>query len=96
MAKFNPNYDAFETITVSTSAIGFTAATFGKERTRALVTVEDAGVRYRVDGTDPSPTVGHHLDPGDTLDLDSFMQLKKARFVRRDGADATLSCSYGR
>jgi len=98
MAKFSPNYDAFEDppLTISSTAVALTAATYTKERSYTLITVEDGAVRFRLDGTDPATDVGHTLEPGDVLKLDSFMQLKNARFVRRDGTDAVLSCSYGR
>lgn len=91
----NPtSYYAFETLTVSTVSVGLTAATFDQQEF-ALITVETAAVRFRLDGTAPTSTVGHVLSPGDTLELTSGEQLSMIRFIRRDGVDATLSCSYG-
>lgn len=94
--SLGPNYDAHETIVVSTKAKGLTAGTFTPERIHALITVEGGAVRFWPDGTDPTNDVGHVLEKGDELDLNSQWQLKNIRFIRRDDDNATLSCSYGR
>lgn len=69
-----PGFDEaeFEEITVSTTAIGITAAIMQDASGRvpadtvALVTVEAGAndVRFRFDGTAPTATVGHILDAG--------------------------------
>ena len=79
-----PQFDAFEALTVSTVAVGFTAATIGSDRPHAHVIVEGNAVRYRIDGTDPTTTVGTVLEPGDELILDSTHDLVNIRFIRRD------------
>ena len=89
-----PQFDAFEPLTVSTVAVGFTAATRG-DRTHAHVVVETAAVRYRTDGTAPTASVGTVLEPGDVLELDSTHDLVNIQFIRRDGADATLNSHFG-
>ena len=96
MAKqpLGPDFDAFESVTVSTSSVGLTAATFGDAQ-YALITVETAAVRFRLDGTAPTATVGHVREVGEGLELDRNTQLEDIRFIRRDGADATLRVSYG-
>lgn len=90
------SFDAFESLTVSTSSVGFTAGTVGSNRNKALVTVETAAVRFRLDGTAPTASVGLVLEDGDALILDSQPQLQNVRFIRRDGVDATLRCAFGR
>lgn len=90
-----PEYDAYESLSVSTAAVGFTAATLD-DRQAAFVTCETAAVRFRMDGTDPTASVGHEIEPGDTLTLDSNQQLRKIKFISRDGGTATLRCSFGR
>lgn len=90
-----PEYQAFEALSVSTSSVGLTAGTI-LDRQFALITVEVGAVRFRLDGTAPTAAVGHVLEPGDKLTLDSNDQLASVRFIRRDGLDATLECSYGR
>lgn len=93
-AKTPTSYAAFETVTVSTVSKELTAATYDNQRF-ALITVESNAVRFRLDGTDPTSSVGHVLEAGDILTLDSLEQIQAVRFIRRDGADATLSVSYG-
>lgn len=96
MAKqeFGPDFDAFESVTVSTNSTALTTATLNDAQF-ALITVETAAVRFRIDGTAPTASVGHVLEPGDILELDRNSQLAEIRFIRRDGVDATLRVSYG-
>lgn len=88
-------YTAFEAVTVSTTAVALTAATFGQSN-EAFITVENGAVRFRMDGTAPTASQGHELDVGDSLTLDSRDQIERIRFIRRNGVDATLRVSYGR
>ncbi|KKK70706.1 hypothetical protein LCGC14_2921260, partial [marine sediment metagenome] len=88
-----PQFTASESITVSTVAVGLTAATFGT-RTHAHITCETNPVRYWLDGTSPTATVGHRLEVGGVLDLDSSDQLANVSFFAV-GADGVLRASYG-
>ncbi len=92
MAKFS----AFESITVAGSSVALTTGTFAN-RNLALITVEGAQVRFRFDGaaTAPTASVGHILEVGDTLELDSGWQLINIRFIRTGGTSATVRCAYG-
>lgn len=87
----------FESVTVSTTAIGVTATVMddGFIPYSALISVEDAAVRYRTDGTDPTAAVGHILEPGDVVTLTQRDELVRFRAIRRDGADATLRVTQG-
>ena len=89
-------YDAFESITVSTTSVALTA-NLRNTHTHAFITAETAPVRWRPDGaiTAPTATVGHLLDVGDVLELRVIDQLEQIRFIRRDGADGILMVSYG-
>lgn len=84
---------AFEALAVSTTAVGFTAATYDDART-AICTVEGAVVRFRSDGTDPTATVGFILKPGDVLELESPDELRKTKFISKDGATATVNAHF--
>ena len=88
------DYGDFETVTVSTVAKPLTQTKL-KNYTQALITVETASCRFLVDGDLPTATVGHQLDAGDILTLDSRTQLTNFKAIRRDGTDATLRVSYG-
>lgn len=88
-------WDAFESITVSSTALRLTAGTFD-DADVALITVESQAVRYRMDGGDvPTASAGHQLEAGDIWPLTDPDQLEKFRVIRRDGADSTLRVSYG-
>ena len=88
---------AFETITVNT-AIGFTVATITNTRSetaiKAVVTVETAQIRYRVDGENPSSTVGHVLDDGDVLVLQGESEILDFRAIKTTGTNGKIQCTF--
>lgn len=89
---------AFEQVTVSTTAIGLTTATYspGTKGTAMLATiiVETAGLRYRKDGTDPTSSVGMPLAAGDVLYVWGSVDIKNIKFIRSSGSNATISVEY--
>jgi hypothetical protein len=85
----------FESLTISTAAVSITAAIIDQHHDDALVTVETAAVRFRIDGTAPTATVGHALEVGDVLELRGMGEIGKFQAIRRDGTDATLRVSTG-
>ncbi len=96
MGDATNRYVEFESVTVSTAAIGLTAAKY-ESATNAFITVETASVRYATTwNTVPTSSVGHQLDAGDTLTLESADEIADFRVIRMGGADATLRVSYGR
>ena len=86
----------YESISVAGTATGFTAATRINSRneaaTRALVTVETAQIRYRVDGTDPTSSEGHLLYVGDILILTGD-EIRTFSAIRVSSS-ATIKCTY--
>lgn len=93
---------AFESITVSSTAVGFTPTTYtvaegatGQRRTPAwaLVTVESQSIRYRTDGGNPTASVGHLLTAGDALVLDHPRDVQMFRAIRVS-SDATIQVTY--
>ena len=81
-----------ETITVATTAIGLTEP----DAIFAMLTVETAAIRFWVDGNaDPSATVGHIAEVGTIIELDTPLEVRNFRAIRRDGTSATLQVSYG-
>lgn len=85
---------AFESVTVTGTAGGLTAATFDNSNS-ALITVETAAVRFRLDGTVPTASIGHELEAGDVLFLESNDEIQRVSFIRRDGVSATIRVTYG-
>ena len=88
------DFTGYETITVSGTAGGLTAATVSGLN-KAMITVEIAQVRFRLDGTAPTSTVGHILEVNDVLELDTPESLSAVSFIRTGGNSGTLRCSYG-
>ena len=86
---------AYESISVAGTAVGFTAGT-ADDAKYALVTVETAAIRVRTDGTSPTATEGHELEPGDQLLLETSKEVLNFKAIRRDGVSATIRVSYGR
>lgn len=89
------NAGQHESITVDNTAGGkaFTTAKIAGMR-YAFVTVETAQVRFTIDGTAPTTTVGHLLEIGDILKLDSAEDLAAFRAIRTGSTSATIHCTY--
>lgn len=89
---------ASESITISSTALGFTMATAfpaaGNGAQQACVTVAVDSVRYWPDGTIPSATVGHIADSGSSFSV-GVTSLRAIRFIRVT-TDAILSVTYMR
>lgn len=86
---------AYEDLSVSTTSVGFTAATRdGADYAR--VTVEGGPVRYRLDGGTPTATSGATLEVGEAIELENEDEVLRIRFIIRDGVAATLRCHYAR
>ena len=85
-----------ESVTVSTTAIGITAtASDGVLPATAVITVEDASIRYTVDGTTPTASIGHRADPGDVIELSDRGEVGQFRAIRKDSSDATIKVTPG-
>lgn len=96
---------AYEAITVSTTAIGFTAATYTKKAKRAVCLLEGTaakGMRYRTDGTDPTATVGMLIYPGVStygtgpvmFAIDGIKDISRFKAIRDNDTDCTLHVHY--
>lgn len=87
----------FEQIVVSTAAIGVTASmlTSGNhEVSHAVITVEDGSIRYRIDGGNPTGSVGHLANAGDQIELESYEEVLNFKAIRDAGSDGTLNVTY--
>ena len=90
------SYTGHESITVDNTAggVALTAATIVGSNI-ALLTIEDAPMRYTVNGTAPTTTVGHLVQPGDVIKLGSEDEMRKFRAIRTGGVSAVIKASYG-
>ena len=62
----------------------------------ALVTVETAQIRFTVDATAPTSTVGHILNIADRLLLEGQQEIRAFRAIRTGGSSGAVSVTYYR
>ncbi len=88
---------ANETITITSAVTALTDATYaaGPDAQVAVITVEDASIRWWASGSDPTSTAGHLAQPGDVLTLTDPNEIRRFRAMRAASADAILQVSYG-
>ena len=88
----------YEAITVADTAIGFTAAkllTTTKKIARAVFcTLETAQIRFTIDGTTPTTSIGHLLEIGQTLTLENVADLTNFRAIRTGSSSGSLRVTY--
>ncbi len=88
---------ASETLTVSTTALGFTLATYapsgGPVANQALVFINTNNVRAAFDGSAPTTSAGAILQAGQSI-LVCALSLSKTRFIRDDASDADVYVVY--
>jgi hypothetical protein len=91
-------YVVFEQITVAGTSIGLTASKInpaGRDQAQtAICRLETAQVRYTVDQTTPTSTVGTLLEIGDVLTLAGNDTLNFFRAIRTGGSSGQLDCTY--
>jgi hypothetical protein len=91
---------ALEVLTVSSTAVGPTAATLVAVPTNraefALGTVETADVRCRADGTAPTATVGHLLVSGTSFEVVGYDVISRLSCIQSGVSAASLTLSYFR
>jgi len=89
--------DNCETITVADTAIGFTASKITKpniEVSFAFCVLAGAQIRFWIDGTSPTTTVGQLLEIGQTLTLDKRGDVINFKAIRTGATSGTLSVCY--
>jgi len=82
-------YRAFQKITAD-ATVKTLADAITNKHSRAWVAVEGAAIRSKTDGGNPSATDGIPWPPGSYVELESQDEVNNFKFIRRDGADATL------
>ena len=94
------SYTKLEQITVAASSIGFTVANINQTTgahpaaTSATCRLEAAQIRYTLDTTVPTTTVGVLLEIGDVLTLNGNDTLNTFRAIRTGGTSGMLSCHF--
>lgn len=84
----------FDQVSVSTTAVplDIVQAQSGRVRPNAAhIQVETADIRYRLDGTAPTASVGTILEAGRELVLTSGDEVQQFSAISKDGGTATLN-----
>lgn len=84
---------AFETVTVGSTAVSLTSATYSNARF-AHISCEGVEVRYRLDGGTPIATVGHLLQVNNNLDLHLHSEIVNLKVISVSGTSATITVTY--
>lgn len=92
----------YATLTVSSTAVDLEDAsptiTAGSTVRRAVITLDNGGsIRWRADGTAPTSSEGHLMNPGDSLtfmDANYRMFLRQIQFIRSTSSDGNLKITY--
>jgi hypothetical protein len=91
LVNFGLRTVAFQQSTVSTTAVALPAA--GESPKRAVITVHTNAIRYRLDGTNPSTTVGHLAPTGTVIELMGPTEIASFRMIRNAAADSEVAIS---
>ena len=85
----------FEQLTID-ATVGGIALTPAKytTNTKSFITIETASIRYRIDGTAPTAAIGHLLNAGDILILDSASDIANFKSIRTGSVSAVINCTY--
>ena len=84
---------AHESITVTDSAVGLTAGTYG-DATKANMTLETAPIRVWKDGTDPTSSEGHPVEVGDQINLYNAADIANFKAIRTGSTSGKLTVTY--
>ena len=93
---------AKESLTVSSTALGFTAATYNAGRSdsagarvdEAIFIVETAQIRYWLNGDAPTSSVGLLGEVGQIIILKGRHDIENFKAIRTGSTDATLSAQF--
>lgn len=90
--EYQDNPVGYEQKTVSSSAVGF--ASIPPDANKAVVVVENANIRWRDDGTDPTSSVGTKSYVNTTITINGRDRISAFRAIRLSTTDAKLSINY--
>ena len=82
-----------KTVDNTVGGVALTGGTYGTN-IYALITAETAQMRFTVDGTAPTTAIGHLLNPGDTLELDSLADITAFRAIRTGSVSGVIKATY--
>lgn len=88
----------FEQLVVSTTAVSMTRGKImpsGKAPAAcATISVSGDSIRYRIDGGEPTSSVGHQLEAGDYITISGINNLLRFKAIRSGTVDAIVDVTY--
>lgn len=84
---------AFEQLTVADTITALTSATYAGTRF-AVVEIRDAAISFRIDGGNPTSTVGHIATDGTLIELTSLSDITNFKAIRTTATSATIAITY--
>lgn len=81
----------FEQITVAAAALSLTVPANARA---AVMVVETAAIRYRLDGTDPTVDIGVLVGTNESLTICGGPTMARFRMIRDTGTSATVNVQY--
>lgn len=91
---------AFETLTVSTTALPLTATVYAPAGQRpadvAIVSIEGSAVRYRDDGIPPTAALGQKVLTNGGVTVCNANVVQRFQMIRQAAADGTAMVNYYR
>lgn len=88
-------YFTSEALTVSSTAVGFTASTYG-DANFAYVYVDSNDIRVSFGGGTPTATTFTPVSAGDEIILESNDEISRFLAIREGSSDATLRAEFGK
>lgn len=96
-ASAQTSYSKQEQITVANTAIGLTVANITPDgqmqATQAVCSLEGAEIRFSVDGSTPTTTVGHLAEIGERFTFNGHDTLVKLLMIRTGSVSGTMTCT---
>lgn len=80
-------------LSIGASAVYLTLPSRGQVN-RASVQVFTAPIRFTLDGTTPTATVGHRADVYDQIELEGYHEVAGFRAIREGATSATVEVTY--
>jgi len=87
----------FESLSVTDSAVGFDTNKIddGTELAkRVIISVDTAQIRWTMDGTTPTTTVGHLANRFDIIVITGTFNIKNFKAIRTGATSATLDTTF--
>jgi hypothetical protein len=92
------NAFAYEALDIADTAKTLTEAKYkdseGQYAKRAVITIEDAQVRYCYEGSTPTSTVGHLANPMDAIVLNTAANIRNFKIIRKGTTSAKIKVTY--